>query len=272
MAYTQRTFETGRVLVLDIETIVPDAVPGDTGFPKWPRHRPVVASMLAAEELDGQWSFRLNSFHLDEDGTAAFVATVERELDCGATIVTANGRGFDAAVLALTAMSVRSFDTPGHSKLAHANRFDVGHADLCELFSNYGAAPRPSLAEICTVLDIPVKLEADGAGVADLHAAGDIVGITRYCETDVAATYLAWLHWVAFRKSSAALFDTPLAAFAVWIERQGLSHLLPYAHCPAAQVARKRAPAHVAASLADRASWRVEAERFAAIPRSVINY
>ena len=272
MAYTQRAFEAGHVLVLDIETIVPDAVPGAEGFPKWPRHRPLVASMLAAEELDGAWSFRLNSFPLDEGGTAAFVAAVERELVRGGTIVTANGRGFDAAVLALTAMSVRSFDTPGHAKLAHANRFDVGHADLCELYSNYGAAPRPSLAEICAVLAIPVKLEADGAGVADLHAAGDIPTITRYCETDVAATYLAWLHWVAFRNNSAVLFDTPLAAFAVWVEREGLNHLLPYAQCPAAQVARDRAPAHIAAFLADRASWRVEAERSAAIPRSVINY
>ena len=90
MAYPQRFFETGHVLVLDIETIVPDAAPGEEGFPKWPRHVPLVTSILHANEVDGRWLFRLNSYRLDQGGAADFVTAVERELHCGATIVTAN--------------------------------------------------------------------------------------------------------------------------------------------------------------------------------------
>lgn len=256
----------GPVAVLDIETIVPKARPDDGSFPKWPLHRPLVASLLTAQPVgDGQWQFALHNLVIGDGGEAQLCDQLDALLPEHGTLVTANGRGFDLPLLALRAMTARSFGLAKLSRYARATRFDLGHSDICELFSNHGGAPRPSLAEICSALQIPVKVETHGSEAAELAAAGEIDRIMRYCASDVAATYVAWLHYAAWHGGDDAIMAEPLAAFGRWIEDDpDLSHLTTVARCPPAQWASSRAAQLAFASIRAEAERRMERERTAA--------
>lgn len=268
-----RGHDAGRVLVLDIETAVPDLGPAETGFPKWTGHRPVVASMLSIVQLNrDRWQFDLASHAMCETDPVRFFDALEEALASHRTIVTANGRGFDIPSLGLNAMRHKHFAVPALSQLVHENRYGAKHADVLDLFANFGAAPKPSLADLCDALAIPVKQEAHGSEVADLLASGDLDTVQRYCETDVIATCLVWLHWLALRDADADRFDTPLAALADWIEVGGAKHLQPYARCVPALIARKRAPLHAVTRMIEDARWRVNEEAEANRPRTVLHF
>lgn len=227
------------VVTIDIETIVPNPPNGD-GFPKWPLHQPVVASILTARSLgEGRYDFRLDNVLHDVTDPARFYREVDRLLPKRGTAVSANGRGFDFPNLAIGAMAQRCFDASNLSAQFRANRFGGLHADLCEMYSNFGGAPRPSLTEICGALGIPVKVDSHGSEVADYHAAGDVDRIVTYCAQDTVATYVAWLFWVAFRDGDDALIAEPLAQLARWIEAAPeRSHLMSIADCAPARWAR----------------------------------
>ena len=241
--FNNSAFDAEIVVVLDIETIVPDQQPDECGFPKWPRHQPVVASLLTAMAVgQGKWRFQLDNLQMTQGGEGAFYDTLNSRLPKDGLLLTANGRGFDMPALALGAMAARRFELSTLSELSRANRYDAVHTDICELFSNYGGAPKPALAEICAVLGIPVKVDTHGSEVGDLVAAGDIERVKRYCASDVAATYVAWLHWSAMRTADDAAIAEPLSCFARWIASgPGLDHLLPIANCEVAAWARERA-------------------------------
>ena len=66
----------------------------------------------------------------------------------------------------------------------------------CRAFSR-GRAPRSPTWRGCSAL--PGKLGFSGAKVWDAYLAGDIVGIRRYCETDVLNTYLIYLRFELMR-------------------------------------------------------------------------
>lgn len=267
-----RVHDAARVLVVDLETHVPDLVDGEQGFPKWPRHVPIVASMLSAVEYaPGRWEFEITTLRHDPAHPDAFISELEDAVCCHSSVVTANGRGFDVPVLGLLAMSLRRFDLPGISRLSRDGRFGTYHADVLDLFANH-SAPKPSLSDLCRALEIPVKLEASGSDVASLLAAGDVAAIARYCETDVAATWLTWLHWCALRDRKPERLDEPLAAFANWVEVGGWEHLMPYAQCPAALTARQRAPGHAVQRMVQLARQRIEDEREASRSRATLRF
>lgn len=247
------------VVAIDIETIVPNPPPGD-GFPKWPLHRPVVASMLTARSLGrGRYDFQLDNVLYDVTDPARFYREVDRHLPQRGTAVSANGRGFDFPNLAIGAMAQRCFKAVNLSAQFRANRFGGLHADLCELFSNFAGAPRPSLTEICGALGIPVKVDSHGSEVADYHAAGDVDRIVAYCAQDTVATYVAWLFWAAFCDGDDALIAEPLALLARWIEAAPeRSHLLAIADCAPARWARARALELQIERAARRADRRIE--------------
>ncbi len=229
------------MVVFDIETIV-DEEPADGSFPPWPRHRPVAASFLSAAAWAGEAQFRFDTIVCEPGADAAFYTQVDRLLPSGATIVSFNGRGFDAPVLRLGAMASLSFEAGNIARLAQANRYGREHADLCELMGGYGAARGHSLALLCERLGIPVKTAASGGDVGALWRAGERDRVLSYVEEDVAATYLLWLHWIAARHCDAALIAEPLAAFARWIETSpALQHLAAFASCRPAMWARPEA-------------------------------
>lgn len=237
------THDHSHVVVLDIETIVPHP-PAEvgSGFAKWPHHQPLVASLLTATLVrEGEYEFELDSLVCEPGREAEFYEAVDARIPPHGTLVGFNSGGFDLPVLALGAMAAKHFDATALSGQHRAYRFGRLHADLAELFSNYGATPRPSLVEVCGRLGIPVKLTTHGSEVADLHAQGRTGEIIDYCESDVAATYAAWLHWVAWRDGKDALLAEPLSQFARWIEASPAhKHLLSVAGCEPAHWAHDR--------------------------------
>lgn len=255
----------GVVAVLDIETIVPKGQPEDGSFPKWPLHRPVVASVLTAvPNTAGGCSFKLNNLVIEAGHEQAFYADLDALLPERGTLVTANGRGFDLPNLGLQAVAARAFNLKMLSALSRAKRFDLHHEDICELFSNHGAATKPSLAEICSALDIPVKTDTHGSQVGELVAAGEIDRVVRYCSSDVVATYVAWLHFSAFRGSDDALIAEPLASLSRWIEADPThEHLMAVSRCSPAMWARGRATQLAFTKERVRAEQAMERQRLA---------
>jgi len=232
MKYTQKPRNSGdahphdRVAVLDIESHAPDYSGDD--FPPWPLHRPICASVLTADRDDlGVVRFNLTTILFPGREIEA-LAELEHLLS-DRTAVTYNGRGFDLPVLALTAMKHHTFDTPHLSHLCTSNRYGGQHCDLADQFSQYGSARGASLATLCAALDISVKTNAHGDEVLKLYDSGEIETIKKYCEEDVAATYLLFLHWIAFRHSDQELLVTGCAHLARFIEAEGLDHLLAHA-------------------------------------------
>ena len=55
---TSQCGDRDRIAVLDIETIAPPVE--DNGFPPWPTHSPLIASVLTASlERYGEWRFAI---------------------------------------------------------------------------------------------------------------------------------------------------------------------------------------------------------------------
>ena len=248
------------VCVYDIETIVDDTeeMP-DGSFPPWPRHQPVAASFLhASRHADGRVTFSLDTIVREDDDESAFLLACARAMWPGPVSVTYNGRGFDANVLRLRLMANGLFAASGIAEHAHAGRFEPRHCDLADQFSGYGATRKVALAELCAPLGIPCKTSVHGSDVGALWRDGATETIGAYVEEDVAATYLLWLHWTAFRHSDEAAFALPLAAFAQWIELSGRDHLLPFATSPPAIRARRVAPGQRVARMVTVAAREVE--------------
>ncbi len=232
MKYTQKPRASGdahafdRVAVLDIESHAPE-FEGE-GFPAWPLHRPICASVLTADSYeDGVVSFMLQTI-MFPNREAEALTELERLLE-RRTLVTFNGRGFDLPVLALTAMKHRKFDTSNLSSIWRANRYGGAHCDLADQFGQFGSARGASLATLCAALDIPVKTSVHGDEVGKLYDSGEIETIKRYCEEDVLATYLLFLNWIALRHNDPDLLAAGCASLARHVEAEGLEHLLGFA-------------------------------------------
>lgn len=250
--------------VIDIETTVSEeAVDPTGGFVKWPHHRPVVASLLTSHSIGGgNYDFTLKSVICRPGAEGEFYHEVDAAIPAYGLLCGWNTAGFDLPVLALGAISTRQFASTHLSRCHRANRFSVEHADLAELYSSRGAAPKLSLAEVCGRLGVPVKTNSHGSEVAELHAVGRHDEIVRYCEEDVAATAVAAWAWFAWRDGNDALLAEPLAAFSDWIEAAPQrGHLLGIARCEPARWARRRALVLAVEHARDRAARRLQHER-----------
>lgn len=191
-----------RLAVLDIETISGEEME-DGGFPPWPTHTPVVASILTADrDAHGEWAFAIKSIRFGEHEHPF------RRLDellQGRTWVTFNGRGFNLPVLMLTAQMDRTFKLPALTAAATAPRFgNAVHYDLAERYSNYGSARGASLEMLCDGLGIPAKLDTHGDDVGKLYDEGNIEAIEAYCCQDVASALLLWANCRAMEIGDAA--------------------------------------------------------------------
>jgi predicted PolB exonuclease-like 3'-5' exonuclease len=255
-------FANTDVVIYDIETIVEEEME-DGSFPPWPRHRAVAAAFLTARWSTEGYSFSFDTLMCKTGEEAAFLEKVEALLTSGITGVTYNGRGFDNRVLAIQAMRhCPGFGLRGLARQAFAGRFDGAHCDLADQIGGLGGARPVALAEICHALDIPIKTSTSGAEVGALWRAGEYQRIRDYVREDVCATYLVWLHFLAFTRSDEALLTLPLAQLAAWIETEpGLAHLRPFADCRSARAARARAPALKAKAAFQDAERRVTRER-----------
>lgn len=255
-------FNEHHVVVFDIETVVDDE-PADGSFPPWPRHRPVAAAFLTARWSTAGYNFSLDTLMCAPGAEDAFYGKVDKLLPAGATGVTYAGRSFDNLVLSLQAMRWRpGFDLTGLARQANAGRYGGAHCDLADQIAGQGATRPVQLVELCRALDIPAKVSASGGEVGELWRAGEHARVRAYVREDVVGTYMLWLHWIAFQKSKEELLTLPLAQLAAWIEREpGLAHLMPFAECRPALLARARAPALLAKAALVDAARRAQQER-----------
>jgi 3'-5' exonuclease len=123
-------------------------------------------------------------------------------------LVSWNGCGFDLPVLHYRALlagvqAARYWEVGEEDASFRYNnylgRFHWRHIDLMDVLSGYQPRARASLADTAALLGLPGKLGFDGGKVWDAWLAGNIVGIRRYCETDVLNTYLIYLRFEALR-------------------------------------------------------------------------
>ncbi|HVH84582.1 MAG TPA: 3'-5' exonuclease, partial [Steroidobacteraceae bacterium] len=123
-------------------------------------------------------------------------------------LVSWNGSGFDLPVLSYRALlwgvqAPRFWETgEGETEFRYNNylqRYHWRHTDLMDVLSGFSSRNRVSLANMACLLKLPGKLGFAGDQVWNAYQRGDIVGIRRYCETDVLNTYLIYLRFEQLR-------------------------------------------------------------------------
>jgi predicted PolB exonuclease-like 3'-5' exonuclease len=123
-------------------------------------------------------------------------------------LVSWNGSGFDLPVLTYRALlagisAPRFWETgdqdPAFRYNNYLNRFHERHTDLMDVLSGFQSRGRASLANMACLLGLPGKLGFDGSRVWEAWRSGDLVGIRRYCETDVLNTWLIYLRFQQLR-------------------------------------------------------------------------
>ena len=146
-------------------------------------------------------------------GPAEWVARVNLLAE-RATLVSFNGRGFDAPVIEATALRL-NVPIPTLMSKRFRGRYDAGHQDVADYLSNHGAVGMVSQDLWCQSIGLPGKGAVCGADVAGLVAAGRTAEVRDYCLADV--LQLGVLTLDAWRMAGAlpvALIDE--AERAVW--------------------------------------------------------
>jgi len=189
-------------LVLDIETVRDHSLPWDTakeGFPPAPFHEVVALGVLwLDEELEfkklgifgekPEEDGRYASEHKVLDDFCHFVGTRTPH------IVTYNGRGFDLPVLVNRCLKYGVPFRAYYAERDYRYRFsDLGHIDLAEVLTDYGAARRPKLDVLAQLVGMPGKMDVDGSMVETLYEQGRIDDIRTYCLHDVVQTAFLFL-------------------------------------------------------------------------------
>ena len=169
------------------------------------QHR-VVAISCVLRSRDG-----LTVWSLGEPGTPE-AELVQRFYDgiekYSPDLVSWNGSGFDLPVLTYRALlhgvqAARFWETgeedPAFRYNNYLSRYHWRHTDLMDVLSSFQGRGRASLSSMATLLGLPGKLGFDGSQVWEAFQAGNLVGIRRYCETDVLNTWLIWLRFAQLR-------------------------------------------------------------------------
>ena len=218
---TSQCGDRDRIAVLDIETIAPPVE--DNGFPPWPTHSPLIASVLTASlERYGEWRFAIESVDFRADEAAA-IERVSYLIE-NRRLITYNGRGFDNLVLALTAMKYQKYELAGISAAWQSHRFTGHHYDLLDIVSAHGGRGG-SLEMLCSQLGIPAKQDVHGEDVAELAAKGEFKKIRQYCESDVLATAQLYACVEGLRSCDAGYAGSLISQLGRWVADSGLDHL-----------------------------------------------
>lgn len=247
------------LIAYDIETIAPQSPDGS--FPPWPTHRPVAIGFAAARRERDEWHFKFDALVSADE--AEIVCEANRRFTDPQTIVSYNGRGFDALVLRLAAQRQRQFGLINLARHASAHRYALEHTDLADLYASYGR--KVALAEICSSLGIPVKTSVSGGDVQALWEAGEHDRIADYVLEDAVATLIVHFCWSSAMIGDDTRIASGLSALARHIEQApALQHLNAFVDAPLTQWARTRAMrADIGAALvrAERKLRQTEDER-----------
>lgn len=210
-----------KVCVLDLETLAP--TPPDGGFPPWPLHRPLVASLLVADQVPyGQWKFAIESLEFADERAA--IGRID-ELLAGRRCISYNGAGFDLPVLVAAAGRASMYECRNLTDAWASRRYSGSHIDVADLVSGHGAAPRASLEMLCEAVGIPAKGNGHGGEVSEMLREQGIEAVKRYCEEDVASTLILFAMVQGLRANDPAYAASLVGDFANWVGDAGLEHL-----------------------------------------------
>lgn len=180
---------------------------GKNSFLRQPFQKIVAISFLQADIVrDGNGS---EKYILNEIRSGGELGSSEEELVKGffsylkkqpPRIVSFNGKNFDLPVLKYRAIKY-GIAAPWLYKMGdkwnnYNQKYSLDwHCDLIDAFSDFGASARVKMNELCAVFNLPGKLGIDGSMVTEYYDAKKLSEIRDYCETDVANTYLLYLHY-----------------------------------------------------------------------------
>lgn len=206
------------VLVWDLETVpdfaavarVHDLADGDLDgagaalgdkFPKLPFHAIACIGALIAERVGPAYEVRsLGAPHIRERTEADLIQSFADKIETlRPRMVTYKGVSFDLPVLRYRAM-VNRVCAPGLDARGYFKRYTDDALDLCDVLSSFDSRCKMSLNDLCRVLGYPGKPDdIDGSQVAAYVAAGRLLEVACYCETDVVSTYRVFLAYELFR-------------------------------------------------------------------------
>jgi predicted PolB exonuclease-like 3'-5' exonuclease len=220
-----------------------DKTGGRSDFPKPPFHQVIAISVLCGR-TDGPPKDQriqlqtLTSRSADAEGEGDLLRWFFGGFEqLRPQLVSFNGRGFDLPVLKYRAMrnfvSVPLLHDKSNKWENYAVRYASNwHCDLLEVLSDYGASPRVTLDEICTVLGMPGKVGIDGSQVEQMYDEGRLSEVAGYCETDVLNTYLLFLRWQHHQgRLTSDGYNAAISALRNYISNEAgtRAHLEPFA-------------------------------------------
>lgn len=180
-------------LIFDIETILDPELPiaESTEAQKLPAppHHKVVA--IGALHIGSDYSMRrLGIVGRDSTDEATilgeFTELVEKHKP---TLVTFNGRGFDLPVVASRCFRHGvPFRTYYRSRDMRYRFSELGHFDLMDYMSDFGAAKQTRLDVLAKLCGMPGKVGVDGKDVGPLVHMGRLDEVRDYCLCDVVQT------------------------------------------------------------------------------------
>ena len=205
-----------------------------TVFLKVPVYKIIsLAALYVQREDDGSWSTsEIVRHHTGQKSEAEIVASFSRNLPLddrgvGPLLVSFNGRSFDLPLLRFRAFT---FGIPlpelhGENRRDYWYRFGKDHIDLCDLFANFGASAKPSLAELAALAGVPAKPGGiEGSQVEEFVAAGRMDDVADYCLSDAVVTYCVFLRYALVRgELSPEDFDLSMDSLREHLEEQ-VSH------------------------------------------------
>jgi predicted PolB exonuclease-like 3'-5' exonuclease len=129
----------------------------------------------------------------EEDMITTFGASCSEIISSGRSLmfVTWNGRRFDGPVLALRAMRHLipwSWWWTAEPSYRYRYSESMGHVDLMDVLSDFGAAPAAKLGDMARLLGMPGKPDMSGASVGEELAKGNHRKVADYCLLDAVQT------------------------------------------------------------------------------------
>lgn len=173
---------------------------GQNSFSRQPFHKVLCISFLLCEIEIGEHG---ESYTIKELKTGGRCEEGEREIlekfcyflqKYKPRIVSFNGKTFDLPVIQYRSM-MHKIPCPWlYSKEMSYKFNNEPHCDLIDAFSNFGASARVKMAEVAALLGVPCKKNGSGNEVLQMYQDGKIQEVCNYCEEDVMATYMLYLH------------------------------------------------------------------------------
>ena len=127
-------------------------------------------------------------------------------------LVSWNGGGFDLPVLHYRGL-IHNVRAPRYWDMGegdhrdsrdfkwnnYISRYHSRHLDLMDLLAMYQPRANAPLDAMAQLMGLPGKLGMSGDKVWDAYQSGNLVQISRYCQTDVVNTYLVFLRFQQMR-------------------------------------------------------------------------